>query len=160
MQRPDIRDLLARQAALAPKRASAEDFLAGVDKWLNLPISLEMIGQVAGPLGGKLGIRTGKTRRERIALRPGRALVNVMAMLARHGYHVKTVHQELDSCSIVATIPSDFRSWEGTLTVTIRRAAEFSEVEAAVSIKGQLYDWGKGSGIVKEFFDEITKQPA
>jgi hypothetical protein len=160
IQRPEVREMLARQAAAAPKRASAEDFLAGADKWLKPQVPLGIIAEIVQPLYARLGVGTGKSRREHVALPPGRVLVNVMATLARHGYHPKTVQQAHDGCTIEAILPSDIWSFEGSLLVTVQRAAEGSEVEAAAAIKGQLFDWGKSRAILDEFFNELTKQPA
>jgi len=90
----------------------------------------------------------------------GRVLVNVMATMARHGYHPTTVQQARDGCSIEALVPSDLRSFEGSLLVTVSRAAGGTNVEAATTIKGQLFDWGKSRAILDEFFNDLTKQPA
>jgi len=160
MQRPEVREMLARQAAAAPKRASAEDFLAGADKWLKLPVPLAVVSDIMQPLYARLGVRTGKVRRESLPLPPGRVLVNVMATMARHGYHPTTVQQARDGCSIEALVPSDLRSFEGSLLVTVSRAAGGTNVEAATTIKGQLFDWGKSRAILDEFFNDLTKQPA
>ena len=160
MRRPEVREMLARQAAVAPKRASAEDFLASADKWLKPQVPLEMISEVLVPLYSRLGVRTGKEHREHLALPPGRVIVNVMAMLARSGFHPKTVQQAQDGCTIEAIVPSDFRSFEGSLVVTVRRDAHGTEVEAAMVIKGQLFDWGKSRAILDEFFADLTKEPA
>ena len=147
-------------SAAAPKHASAEDFLASADKWLKPPVPLEMISEVVVPLYSRLGIRTGKERREHLGLPPGRVIVNAMAAFARSGFHPKTVQQAKDGCTIEAVVPSDFRSFEGTLVVSVRRDAEGSEVEAATVIKGQLFDWGKSRAILDEFFADRAKEPA
>jgi hypothetical protein len=160
MQRPEVREMLARQAAAAPQRTNVKDFIASADKWLKPQAPLGIVTEIAQPLAARLGVQTGKTRQERVGLPPGRALVNAMATLARHGYHPKTVQQAQDGCSIEAVLPADLWSSEGTLLVTVRRAAGGSEVEARTVIKGQRFDWGKSRAILAEFFDELTKQPA
>jgi len=50
MRRPEVREMIARQAAVSPKHASAEDFLASADKWLKPQVPLEMISEVLVPL--------------------------------------------------------------------------------------------------------------
>jgi hypothetical protein len=160
MQRPEVREMLLRQAAAAPKHASAEDFLASADKWLKPQVPLELISEVVVPLYSRLGVRAGKERREHLGLPSGRVIVNAMAAFARSGFHPKTVQQAQDGCTIEAAIPSDFRSFEGTLVVTVRREPQGSEVEAATVIKGQLFDWGKSRAILDEFFADLVKEPA
>jgi len=160
MRRPEVREMIARQAAAAPKHASAEDFLASADKWLKPQVPLEMISEVVAPLYSRLGVRTGKQRREHLGLPPGRVIVNAMAAFARSGFHPKTVQQAQDGCTIEAVVPSDFRSFAGTFVISVRREAEGSEVEAATVIKGQLFDWGKSRAILDEFFADLAKEPA
>jgi len=87
-------------------------------------------------------------------------IVNVMATLARSGFHPKTVQQAQDGCTIEAVVPSDFRSSAGSLVVTVRRDPQGSEVEAATVIKGQLFDWGKSRAILDELFADLAKEPA
>jgi hypothetical protein len=160
MQRPEVREMISRQAAVAPKRASAEDFLAGADKLIKAPVPFGVVTEILLPIYARLGIHTGKARRESVGLPPGRVLVNVIGTLARHGYHPKTVQQANDGCSIEALVPSDLWSSEGSLLVTVQRTANGTEVEAATLINGQLFDWGKSRAILDEFFDELTKAPA
>jgi hypothetical protein len=160
MQRPEVREMLTRQAAAAPKPASTEEFLAVADKWLKPAVPYEILAGIMPTIAARLGIRTGKEWHDHLALPPGRVLVNMMGYLARHGYHPKTVQQGEDGCTVEAAVPSDLRAPEGTLTVTVRRVSGGCDVAAAIEIKGQRFDYGKSSSILDEFFDELTKQSA
>jgi hypothetical protein len=51
-------------------------------------------------------------------------------------------------------------SFEGDLFVTVRRRDADTEVEAATRIRGQLFDWGKSTSILDNFFADIPKRPA
>ena len=160
IKRPEVREMLTRQAAAAPMPASSDGFLAVADKWLKPVVPYEILAGIMPTISARLGIRTGKERRDHFALKPGRVLVNMMGFLARHGYHPKTVQQAADGCTIEATVPANLMAPEGTLSVTVRRAADGSEVDAAMEIKGQRFDYGKSNAILDELFQDLVKQPA
>jgi hypothetical protein len=160
IKRPEVREMLARQSSAAPTPASSDGFLGVADKWLKPVVPYEILAGIMPTISARLGIRTGKERRDHLALKPGRVLVNTMGFLARHGYHPKTVQQATDGCTIEATVPANLMAPEGTLTVTVRRAGDGSEVDAAMEIKGQRFDYGKSHAILEELFQDLTKQPA
>jgi len=128
IQRPEIREMLVRQAALAPQQMSGEDFLASMDKLFKLATPIGAVTQITKqltePLSSWLGIHTGKVRKQHVVLPPGHVFVNLLGALARHGQKFATVKQELDGCTIEAMVPSpsDFWSFQGSLFVTVRRA--------------------------------------
>jgi hypothetical protein len=150
IQRPEIREMLVRQAALAPEQMSGEDFLASMDKLFELAVPIGAVTQIAiqltEPLSVWLGIHTGKVRKQHLALLPGRVIVNLLGALARHGQKLATVKQERDGCTIEAMEPSDLWSFEGSLFVTVRRAQQGTDVKAAVVIKGQLSTGARAAG--------------
>ena len=164
IRRPEIREMLVRQAALAPEQMSGEDFLASMDKLFKLGIPIDAVmqftKQVTEPLDVWLRIHIGKVRKQHVALPPGRVIVNLLGSLARHGQKLVTVKQELDGCTIEAMVTSDLWSFGGSLFVTLRRANQGTDVEAAVVIKGQLFDWGKSRRLLDRLADDLTKQPA
>ena len=157
---PDVRNLLTRQASLAKKPISGENFLASVDRLITLGVSVEEIARIAQPLATRLGIKTGKVRREIFSLPPGRVIVSVLCSMARHGQSLRDIEQAQDGCTFEAAVPSDMWSFEGALVVTVRRQDAGTAVEAATRIHGQLFDWGKSHSILNDLFREIPKVPA
>jgi hypothetical protein len=67
---PEVRDRIARQAALARKGMSAEQFLAAADKvmapLMAVPIPLQPMAEFAQAVDSKLGIHTGRQRSEHL----------------------------------------------------------------------------------------------
>jgi hypothetical protein len=157
---PEVRDLLARQVVQAKKPMSGEDFLASVDKLIKFDVPVEQIARIAQPLATRLGIKTGKVRRETFPLPPGRVIVSVLCSMARRGQTLHDIEQAQDGCTFEAVIPSDMWSFEGALVVTVRQQDTGTAVEAATRIYGQLFDWGKSTTILNDLFGDIPKLPA
>lgn len=157
---PEVRELLARQASLAKKPMSGEEFLTSIDKLIEVGVSIEKIAKIAQPLAARLGIKTGKVRTQCYSLPPGRVIVGVLCSMARRGQSLRTIEQAQDGCTFEAAIPSDMWSFEGDFFVTVRRRDADTTIEAATRIQGQLFDWGKSTSILDSLFADIPKLPA
>ena len=157
---PEVRDLISRHATIAKKHLSGEEFLAFFDKVIPLGISLEKLGAVVQPISAQLGIKTGKEHSETLSSPPGTVIVSALCSLARHGQVLQQVRQFEDGCLIEATLPSDMWSWEGTLYVSVRKADSGTRVDAAISVKGQLFDWGKSKRCLNALFTDLKTIPA
>jgi len=162
---PAVRDRIARHAAMATKRMSADDFLAVADKIMPLlgqasSVSLAQLGAAAVPLFTRLGIKTGKQRTADIPIAVGTTIVAALCSLARDGQTVRTVTQFDDGCLIEALLPSDLWSSEGTLHVSLHRATEATHVEVATQIGGQRFDWGKSNRVIDALLADLKTIPA
>lgn len=154
---PKVRDLIARHAAQAREGTSAEDFLKFCDKALAplMDVSLSTVVSIALPIYTRIGIKTGKTRKEVLPGRAGKILVAALCSLARYGRQLKQVHQGEDGCVLEAVLPSDMWSSQGELVVSIRRQRTETHVEAATKIPGQLFDWGKSKQCLNQLFEDL-----
>jgi hypothetical protein len=160
---PAVRERIARHAALAQKRMSAEDFLENCEKVFaplmsGLPIA-SLTAKFAHPLYVKLGIQMRKVRSETIYRRPGEVLVGVLCSLAAAGHELRKATQAQDGCILEATIPSDMWSFAGDLIVTVRPQGKAMLVEAATIVKGQKFDWGKSRRCLDRLFGDLANLP-
>jgi hypothetical protein len=158
-RQPQIRELLAREAASAKRRLTGEEFLAAIDKIANFGVSLSTLAGIAQPLTARLGIGTGKSRSGTFNLPPGRVIAGVLCSMARRGHTLQSVEQAPDGCVLQAALPSDMWSLEGDLFITIRRLASATAVEAATKVRGQLFDWGKSKAVLEDLFNDIPRLP-
>lgn len=156
---PEVRDRIARHAARSKKRLSGEEFLECCDKVL-APLTggvpLTVIANIAQPLGEKLGLKTGRTRCERLAERPGTVIVATLCSLAENGQKLGEVDQAIYGCTMRAAIPSDLWSLRGDLIVTVRAEGNTTVIEAGLTIPGQLYDWGKSQRALDQLFADVV----
>lgn len=152
---PEVREMIDRHAAMAGKRATGEEFLALFEKAIPLGVPLGKIAPTAQALYAQMGIKTGKQRSEILPAAPGVVLVAVLCSLARHGQTVRKATQFEDGCLLEAAIPSDLRSFEGDLHISVRREGEGTRVDAATKISGQLFDWGKSNRCLDQFFNDL-----
>lgn len=157
MQYPQVRDLIARNAARAPSGLTGEKFLDLCDEAFSpIPgVSLKSVAGMAAGLYAQWGIETCKSRRDVLPTPIGRTIVSTLCSLARHGRSVKEVQQANDGCIVTAILPSDIWSFEGQVAITLTRVPHGTRAEAATKIPGQLYDWGKSNKCLTQLFDEI-----
>jgi hypothetical protein len=155
---PEVRERIARHAARAKKRMSGEQFLEICDKLvspLSGGVSLAAIAALTQPLTERLGIKTGKSRTEHFREPPGAMLVAVLCSLAQNGQELRHVEQADAGCVIEAALPSDLWSLAGELIVVLRGEQTGTSIEAAATIKGQYYDWGKSRRAIDLLFSDV-----
>ena len=162
MAMPEVRERIARQASLYEETMSGEEFLELGDKVLGslgmgAAVPSASIAELVAPVYERLGIRTRKAEKLQLALPVGRVLVAVLCSLARRGQKIRSVHQGSDGCAVEAVIPSDLRSFSGTLLITVAGNAEVTKLEAATKIGGQLFDWGKGQGCLRDLLGDVIE---
>jgi hypothetical protein len=157
---PNVRAAIERHAAQAPKRVSADQFLQVAEKLMPDAVPFQKVALIAQPIYASLGVATGKEQTQVIDAPVGRVLVRVLCSLARRGQTLRGVKQATDGCFFEAVLPSDIRSFEGDVLVTVRRREWKTEVTAATKIKGQLFDWGKSRRSLEEFFADLQLDPA
>lgn len=161
---PAVRERIARHAAQAKKRMSAEDFMDNCEKVLapltcGLPVA-SLTAKFVHPLYVKWGIQMRKVRSETLFKRPGEVMVGVLCSLAAAGHELRNATQAEDGCILEATIPSDMWSFAGELYVTIKPQGQAMLVEAAAIVKGQKFDWGKSRRCLDRLFGDLANLPA
>ncbi len=156
VRQPAVREQISMASAQAKAHMTGEEFLRRADKIVGpltgIPVRLSTVAKLIVPVYANLGIRTTKTRIETIDQPVGRVITQVLCSLARQGATVREIHQAEDGCVIEATMPSDFRSWAGTIVVSVVRVANSTRLDAATSIRGQMYDWGKSKAYLSRLF--------
>ncbi len=159
LRQPQVRELVARHAARAPKRMSEQEFLDLCDKALT-PLAgfpVAKVVSIAQPIYARLGVKTGKNREEFFLAPVGRVLVATICTLAELGQSPTGVEQAEDGCVLRAKIPCDIWSMSGEMVIAVRRMETGATVEAATIIQGQLYDWGKSKRMLATLFDGIHR---
>ncbi|MCA9236462.1 MAG: hypothetical protein KDA44_13395 [Planctomycetales bacterium] len=160
---PEVRRRLNAAAGASPQRLSGEQFLSICDGLLGGVtggIALSAIAKFALPLNKKLGLKTGKQRALQAPLPVGVAVVETLCWLARSGRSLRSAEQLPAGCRLLAALPSDLRSFEGELRITISSASVGSSVLAEANIPGQLYDWGKSAACLDELAAALGRSAA
>ena len=157
---PAVRSAIERQARLAPKRMTGEQFLALAEKVVSTGVPMEGLAAAAQAIFTRLGIKTGKQQAQQVPAPVGRVLVRALCSLARNGQSLRSVTQAPDACLLEAELPSDVFSLAGDLLVGVRRAPIGAEVTAIARIGGQLYDWGKSGRSLDQLFGDLTRDAA
>lgn len=142
----EVQQRIAQAAARGEQRISGDEVVGLLDavmQPLTGGISSRVAAKLSKPMTAALGIETGKSRREFMMAPPGRVMVRLLEVLAEHGQKVLRVEQGEETCRINATIPFDWRSFDGELAVTVSRATGGTYLDAEARVEGQWYDWGK-----------------
>jgi len=153
---PGVREKIERHSLMAPKRLSAEQFLALADKLVPLGVSLEGLAGVIQPLYARMGVKTGKERRHQVPAPVGQVIVRALCSLARHGQKLQNVTQAADGCLLEAVLPSDLFSSEGSLLVSVHGKGSLSAVSGVTHIGGQWFDWGKSNRCLEQLFVDLA----
>src|SRR5262249_6365334 len=93
---PEVRERIARHAALSKKKLSGEEFLEACDKVLSPlmgGVPLTFVAKISQPLSEKLGLKTGKSRSERLAKPAGTILVAILCSLAQNNQALGEIAQ-------------------------------------------------------------------
>lgn len=161
MKNPEVRERLA--AIRSPeKRMTGEEWLGLCDKVFKPMngVSMKTVAEIAAPIYAKIGIKTGKNRMQIVREPIGVVMVNVLSSLARNGLPLIEAHQGRLGCVIEAKLPSDLWSFEGKLIITVERVSAHTMVEAATTIPGQWFDWGKSTRCLQTLFDDVRSSAA
>jgi len=161
---PQVRQRVARAAAQAKKRMSGEEILdmygAALGKLGGVSLPMGKLAPYVQAMWAKLGVKTGKSRSQWLAVPPGNFIVELLCWLARGGHELRSVDQLADGCVLRAALPSDLFALEGDLIVAVRRQAAGVWVEAATDIPGQYFDWGKSTRCLERMFSELASASA
>jgi hypothetical protein len=108
----------------------------------------------------KRGWHASKSREDQIPAPIGLVIATVLCSMAYHGQSVRSVEQRDNGCTLIAEIPSDFKTFGGVLQVSIERGDNrCTTVAATAKIPGQLYDWGKSKQTIAALFADILALP-
>jgi hypothetical protein len=153
---PLVRDLIARSAGLAKKPVGAEALFKIFDKLAMTPVPTEALNKIVAPFWANMGVKSQvKTMAETIARPCGHVIAAALCSLARQSLTLSNVDQAADGCTLHAEQPSDFRSSQGEIKVTIVKQGGSTRVEAGAWSKGQFIDYGKSAEFVKHLFEDI-----
>jgi hypothetical protein len=163
IQVPHIRETIERHTRMAKKGVSADEINELSAKLMFHGAPIHKLAPLMQPLYSKFGMGTGKERTQEFDLPIGRVMFRMLCSLARHGQLLRGVRQGTDGCEFEAMLPSDFRSFEGEVHVTVRRGPNTvrfqTQVAAAAKIRGQLFDWGKSRNCLEELFADLQLDP-
>jgi hypothetical protein len=157
LERPEVRAMIEWCAAEARKPIPAEEYFRLYDKLGVLPISTGTFVSIVQPMWARLGVKTGRRRSETLTAPTGRVLAALFCSLARKGRKVLDTQRGADGCVVTAELPSDLFAMAGELIVAVQRVGNDTKVEAATSIKGQYFDWGKSTRCLNELFADLQR---
>jgi hypothetical protein len=169
---PDVRASIANCAIRSRPGVSAEQCLAFFDTVMptvagalmpgvgaaSSALSLSKLSSVLVPIFVGLGIRASHTRSADLPIPPGLAIATTLCSFARYGQTLQSAQQYDDGCLLQATLPSELRAWAGVLYVGINVTADdVTHINGAVTVKGQMFDWGAGVKKLDRLFTDLNK---
>ncbi len=169
---PDVRASIANCAIRSRPGVSAEQCLAFFDAVMptvagalmpgvgaaSSALSLSKLSSVLVPIFAGLGIRASHTRSADLWIAPGLVIAAALCSFARYGQTLQSAQQYDDGCLLQAALPSELRAWAGVLYVGINVTADdVTHVNGAVTVKGQMFDWGDGVKKLDHLFADLNK---
>lgn len=141
-QIPEVTDRIARAAAKARTIWSAEELLDASSAFMGNKVGAKA-GKAYSGLMQSLGVKTRHTHSEVVGAPIGTAIVRALCNMAANGRKLKQVTQLDDGVIIAAEFPSDMWNFAGEFTVTVRRSASGSSVDAEAYWPGEFWVVGK-----------------
>lgn len=160
LARPEVRSMVSACTRNARAGMSAEEFLQQFANSVALLVPGGRSAFLRGAVRGReralrRGLKTGKSQAAQFAAPIGHVTAAVLCSLARNSQAVTGTEQLEDGCVLTAAVPSDARTFGGILTVEIGRTPQGTAIEGAVTIPGQLYDWGKSKKVLATLVADV-----
>lgn len=158
LHHPEVQELISAAAGRQAGGMTAEQFLSAAQPLLGaagVAVPLDVVAGLAQPLYAKLGVRTGKESSAHFQSPPGRVIAAVLCSLAGRGQALESMEQASDGCVLTAKLPSSVWAFGGTLIVTIEADEAGTQVAAATSIPGQIYDWGHSKRVLSALLQDV-----
>lgn len=157
---PEVRSMVSACARNAQAGMSGEEFLLQFANTMAALIpggrSAFLHGAARGRERGlRRGYQTGKSHPTEFTAPIGHVITAVLCSLARNCQAVTGTEQLDDGCILTADIPSDWKTFGGTLTIEVRRIPNGTAVEGTATIPGQLYDWGKSKKVLATLIADV-----
>lgn len=155
VQVAEVRRRVEAARAGAGKKVSSSQLLGLIDSAaapLMGGLSSVALARIAQPLSARVGLKTGKERREFVNTHPGVVLANLAVALVTIEHTLTRVTPAPDACTLEATLPADLRSMDAALVVTVERAEHGAWISATASVAGAWYDWGKCQSGLDQLF--------
>lgn len=157
----EVRDLISLSAKKNSKNMLIDewfDLFGGPLKPLTGGVPIGKLAAISLPIANRLGISIEKKRSAEISFPVGKSIVSLLCLFAELALKVVRVEQAEDGCIIEATVPSDLWSWEGVILIVVQRREKGTSVDATISIKGQMFDFGKSERLLDKLFSHIARQ--
>jgi hypothetical protein len=158
LQYPEVRERIAQAGRRSQSQMSGENLLAIFDAVVPTGISFEKLTVALLPIYDRMGIKTGKTSEMILSVPAGRAIVATLCAMASQGYEMNKVDQTSDGCVLTALLPSTLWTNRGDLIVSIQQGRRSLRIHATTNIPGQLFDWGKSTRLLRDFFGSIRQE--
>jgi len=160
LARPEVKSMVSACVQNARASMSAEDFLLQFANTLPSLMpgmrSAFLRGAARGrEYGLRRGFKTGKSQVAQFEAPIGHVIAAVLCSLARNSQAVTGTEQLEDGCILTANIPSDPKTFGGTLTIEVGRIPNGTAIEGTATIPGQLYDWGKSKKVLATLFADV-----
>jgi len=81
----------------------------------------------------------------------------VLCSLAQNSQRIRNIEQTDDACAIQASIPSDMWALKGDLVINVYKAGPNTNIDAALTIPGQAFDWGKANRVLDRLFADVVQ---
>jgi len=117
--------------------------------------TLQSAMAIGESLGRKLGLKSSKRKAQTFAA-PYAIFVRALVLaLASERYVITALFDTPKGAFIEAQLPKDFRSLGGTLRFDVlEEGADTVHLVALCDIKGQIFDWGKGTQALNDVVEK------
>lgn len=117
-------------------------------------------GLLGAKLGSALGIRVKRVKSASYTQPIGQVTVALLCALARGGYPIQRTVQGNDGYYLEAMLPSNWLSWEGTISCIVTGKADGTDIQVGVTVRGQAFDYGRSERVVTTILSDAGRDSA
>lgn len=163
---PLLLDLRAKEAITkeiiaSSKPLSAEEWLSLADRFVSPQLNLlvnprfDRSAKLGHELWTSLGVKTQSVLEKTFRTGFGYVAMSALCYLARHSMTITSIVESDSVCTVFATVPSNWLTFDGVVRVAIQARREESVVIVEAGFPGQWIDWGRGSRLVRSFLEFV-----
>jgi len=152
--RPSIQDIIEGQSVEKASGASEEDIIKSLSPLIpNFPAIIK----IAQALGTILGLKSRYQCVKQHNCPYEKAVLSYFLALKQMELEIKTLYDTNTGSTLEAKLPNDIFTLGGRLKIEINDAGSQVRIHAITEVKGQLFDWGKGSRLLNELCESANQ---
>jgi hypothetical protein len=149
--RNSIQKIIAGQNYSSVSGQSEAEIVKSLSSLLPLPEAMFMTTVKLGQtLGTMLGLKSRQQCEKSYSCSYDKAVLSYFLATKQMELNIQTLYDTQKGSILEIKLPTDVFSFGGQLKIVINEEPQHIRVQATTEIKGQMFDWGKGSRILKE----------
>lgn len=157
LKHPEVRDRLERLPSPNKPAIDGEKAAKAIDTVIGLFGPSGVLTKIAIPFYIKIGIKCRRKREASIKAPIGEVVVAALGFAIETGMVLESHEHDPKACTLVFNIPSNMRTYKGTLTCALTTTDTGVNLQAEALFPGQIWDWRRGKELLTSFLEALER---